>query len=421
MQKIKSALLCFAVILFMIISCDGFGVRAEDAIQEDASNNEASAVQYWHRVVGRGFGDVQNNILAPLIEFQGQLYVGATNDIAGCQIWRSRDGRKWENVVGPKAKTQAGFSNKNNQSVNKFIVFGDWLFAGLWNEVDSAQLWRSADGVNWEAVVGGNSQTKNGFGKLENSGITALGVFKNMLFAGTGSLYCKDGVELWLSKDHGITWKPVAGERFALFTASARESKYFLDMIVFQDVLYIATGDQRTGGSEIWRSRDGLSWEAVVGVPSAYRAGMGNFNHDMIYDLKVFKGRLYAAVYNYAKDGGALWRSIDGRTWEVIVGDAGALYPAGFGESANFGLVSLVSFQNHLYLGTVNEEGSQLWVSDDGLKWQRSIGPGCDIASGFGNTDNRTIVSLLEFKNNLYAGTHNIKDGGELWRLSNKP
>lgn len=408
--------LCFLPSAFFCISAQSEPQVSAAPPAGDSAQAPVLPVARWSRVAKAGLGDPHQRLFGPLVEFQGHIYAGTYNIQTGCQIWRSSDGDYWDPVVGSQAKTPPGFGNKNNVSVNKLIVFGDRLYAGLWNEVDGAQLWCSSDGLKWESVVGGSSQTPNGFGKLENSGITALAGFKEILFAGTGSLFCKDGVELWFSRDEGTTWEPAAGERFAGFTALARESKYFLDLEIFGDALYIATGDQRTGGSEIWRTRDGFYWEAVVGAPSAYRAGMGNPHHDMIYDLEVFKGHLYAGVYNYARGGGALWRSADGAVWEVVAGESGAPYPAGFGDQANHGLVELAAFEGVLYAGTSNEEGAQLWASADGWVWQRIVGPECGLSAGFGNPANRAVISMTVFKNRLYVGVDNPKEGGGIWR-----
>ena len=394
-------------------------VSAGVAQAEPAGYQESEPLQQggWSRVVKGGFGDPGLELVGRLVAFKGSLYAALDHKTGGCQIWRSPDGSHWEIVVGPWAATPAGFGNPPNPSINELLAFGDWLLAGTWNQEHGAELWRSADGVTWEPVVGGGSATPGGFGKHENSGITALGAFKNMLFAGTGSLYCKDGVELWRSKDAGVTWEPIAGERIALRTEMARESKYFLDLAEFKDALYISTGDQRAGGSEIWSTQDGETWKTVVGPPSPYRPGMGNSNDDMIYDLEPFNGALYAGVLNYMHDGGALWRSADGTTWEVISGDPPAPIGPGFGQAGNIGLVSLAAFDGVLYVGTTNETGTQLWRSVDGLSWQPVVGSAAAVPAGFGNPHNRAINSLCVFQEILYAGTHNPAEGAELWRL----
>ena len=216
-----------------------------------------------------------------------------------------------------------------------------------------------------------------------------------------------------------MTWEPVAGERIALRTELARESKYFLDLVTFRDALYIATGDQRTGGSEIWRTQDGERWEAVVGAPSPYPAGMGNPNHDMIYDLAIYNGFLFAGVLNSAHQGGALWRTTgknDGRGWKVVAGDPPALYGPGFGDEANIGIVSLAEFGGSFYAGTTNEQGAQVWQKDES-GWKQFVGPGAPTPAGFGKSGNRSVNTLQVFKGHLYAGTDNPQEGAEVWRL----
>ena len=385
-------------------------------IQADARDASMRHPSKWTRVIQGGLGDPQVRIITPLIEFKDSLYAGG-HKRGGCRIFRSGDGEHWETVVGTNAATPDGFGNANNESINAFAVLDDWLYAGTWNDVNGGEVWRTRDGIAWEAIVGGGAATANGFGKLENSGVTSLAMFGGALFAGTSSLYCKDGVELWRFSETGRGWEAIAGERIALQTALARESKYFLSMERFNDALYLGTGDQRTGGSEIWRSKDGTNWEAVIGAPSAYRAGMGNPSLDMIYDLTTFKDHLYAAVLSFTHEGGALWRSPEGTTWEVIVGDERSPYPAGFGEAANIGLVSLEPFNNALYASTTNEQGTQIWMSEDGERWQRIVGPDAATPSGFGNPNNRSTNKLYAFKGKLYAATDNPKEGGELWQF----
>ena len=401
---------------FLIAGSMSVGAGTVQAEQAGYRESEPLQQGGWSRVVKGGFGDSGLELIGRLAEFKGSLYAALDHKTGGCQIWRSADGATWEIVVGPGAATPGGFGHPTNKSINELLAFGDWLFAGTWNQDQGAELWRSADGATWQPVVGDASAIPAGFGKHENSGITALGAFKDMLFAGTGSLYCKDGVELWRSKDSGTTWEPVAGERIALQTEMARESKYFLDLAEFNGALYISTGDQRTGGSEIWSTQDGQIWKPVVGPPSPYRAGMGNSNDDMIYDLESFNGALYAGVLNYARDGGALWRSVDGTTWEVVSGDPPAPIAPGFGEAGNIGLTSLAVFGGALYVGTTNETGSQLWRSADGSQWQPVIGQAAAVAGGFGNAHNRAIMTLGVFRGALYAGTHNPAEGAELWR-----
>ena len=203
-------------------------LRLADASAEtlpvSSAETEQAPASGWLQAVHGGFGDPAVNLFNPLVIFRGELYAGDFDQTHGCQLLRSADGVTWERVVGPGAPTAGGFGNPHNQSINTLTVFGDQLYAGTWNEIDDVALWRSPDGTTWEPIVGPGLSMPSGFGKLENSGITALGTFQGRLFAGTGSLYCKDGVEIWMWESKKAIWEPVAGERFTLQTAFARKA-----------------------------------------------------------------------------------------------------------------------------------------------------------------------------------------------------
>ncbi|MCI0412347.1 hypothetical protein L0222_06035 [bacterium] len=376
----------------------------------------------YEKVAIEGFGDPKNVTLGPFVKFQGFLYVAGLNTHSGCQVWRSQDGNRWEIVVGPGAKTASGFGNSKNTSINELLVFRGWLYAGIWNEEQGAELRKTKDGELWQAVVGDGAAVANGFGQLENSGITALNSFKGLLIAATGSLYCnKDapGTEIWISEDEGKSWEPVAGGRFHPQLSLGRDAKYILDLEVFQNRIYAATGDQRQEGSEIWRSADGVSWEPVVGADAKHEVSMGNTGHDMIYDLSVYAGHLYAAVLSHVNQGGALWRSSDGNNWEIIVGDQNSRHPSGFNNKENYGFISLTDFGGRLFLSTANKQGTQLWASENGAQWELILTP--EKSESSDDSANTWILNLTVFQGNLYAGTSNSKEGVEIWRIRSLP
>ena len=372
----------------------------------------------YEKVAVGGLGDPKVETFGPIVEFHGFLYVAGLNVHEGCQVWRSQDGNRWEIVVGPGAKTASGFGNSKNTSINELLVFRGWLYAGIWNEEQGAELWKTKDGELWQAVVGDGAAVANGFGQLQNSGITALKSFKGLLIAATGSLYCNEdapGTEIWLSKDEGASWEPVAGRRFHPQLSLSRDAKYILDLEVFQNKIYAATGDQRQGGAEIWRSADGISWEPVVGAGAKHGTSMGNPGQDMIYDLTVFSGHLYAAVLSHENQGGALWRSSDDLTWEIIVGDKDSRHPSGFNDKENYGFISLAEFGSRLFLATANKQGTQLWTSQNGAEWEQILRP--EKSESIDDTANTWILSMTTYQGNLYATTSNSKQGAEIWRM----
>ncbi len=376
------------------------------------SESQASRDSQWVQVLSGGAGDVERMMINVMTEFQGQLYAGAYHPVTGCEIWRSADGTQWEPVVGPGAPVASGFGTPNNEQVTVLIPIHDSLFAGVWNTKQGAELWRSDTGLAWQPVVGGTAPVPNGFGKLD-TGIIALTVFRDLLFAGTGSR-TKNNAELWVSHDWGINWEPIAGERTALRLALGSQSSYLQDLVVFGDALYVAVGNPGQG-AEIWRTQDGWNWEAVVGAPAAYAAGLGNANWDMIFAMEPFKDLLYAAVTSFRVEApGVLWRSADGQTWEVIQPPEWMENPAqhhGFGD--------LVAIEDALYVSSTPSGGAvpHVWMSRDGQRWARI-------------TDDETfrtanaIPVLYGFRGALYAGTFSYtrgasatKSGAAIWRL----
>ncbi len=348
-------------------------------------------------------------MFSPFAVFGDALYVGAYHPATGCEVWRTIDGASWDIVVGPKAATASGFGNPHNEQITALLATSHWLYAGVWNTTDGAALWRSQDGLTWTALVGGSSAIPAGFGKPD-TGIIALTQFGETLLAGTGSRM-RNNAELWVSRDGGISWEALAGERAALRLALGRDSGYLQDFAIFGDAVYVAVGNPEQG-SEIWRSSDARQWEAVVGSPSANAAGLANPHWDMIFDLEIFRGALYAAVTSSEHDApGALWRSTDGRAWESVhVNEA-------FDRLLHYGISHVFTMGDRLYISTTPTEGEipTLWMSPDGTHWKPILGNEADTPQGLQNPHNIAIAALGEFRGRLYLGTFNHVDGGQVW------
>ena len=111
-------------------------------------------------------------------------------------------------------------------------------------------------------------------------------------------------------------------------------------------------------------------------------------------------------------------RKLVGTAW-IPVGDLG------FGEDENSGVASLKAYDGHLYAGTSNEYGCEVWRYD-GSDWQKLVGRGAATNAGFGNRNNVAAACMEVHDGKLYVGTVNIKystlptvkiesDGGEVW------
>ncbi len=88
--------------------------------------------------------------------------------------------------------------------------------------------------------------------------------------------------------------------------------------------------------------------------------------------------------------------------------------PAGLGDLNNRKVESVTVFQNSLYLTLNNiHTGIEVWRSANGTTWERVN------QDGFGdshNTGSNWSNASAGFKCQLYVGTANALDGGELWR-----
>ncbi|HFD39031.1 MAG TPA: PKD domain-containing protein, partial [Anaerolineae bacterium] len=136
--------------------------------------------------------------------------------------------------------------------------------------------------------------------------------------------------------------------------------------------------------------------------------GFGDPENGILYSLAPFQGHLYAGTYN--SNGAQLWRT--GSDWTAVTTD-------GFGNPYNNSIPHLIEFKNRLYAGTSNwngntnqTEGGEIWRSDDGLNWTQVI------SQGFGDPTNGSIFRLAVFSDTLYAGTHSYTSthGAEIWR-----
>src|SRR3990172_8714768 len=127
--------------------------------------------------------------------------------------------------------------------------------------------------------------------------------------------------------------------------------------------------------------------------------------------MAVFGGYLYIGAGNSAV-GAQLWRSNNGTSW------AQAINP-GFGDPNNQKVEMVFVFQNQLYVSVKNAvTGIEVWRSADGTLWEQVN------QDGFGDSNNSGTNgshATADFLNQLYVGTSNIVDGGELWRMLQQP
>ncbi len=355
------------------------------------------------------------------VDADGTLYIADTNNDR-IQVY----------ALGVDNWTQAninGFGDRRATQVNSFVVYGNYLYAGVKVEgdPDSGQVWRTSDGQNWQKV-----------GENMGNGVSYMINFKDLLYLGS-----QNG-DVWVTSN-GTTWTNLVSGGF---NGSAGEINRFE---VFGDQLYASVWDTDSEGVHIWRTPDGTHW-TEFGEP-----GFGNSNNVGVISSEVFDDWLYYGTANWSGSGAQIWRT-DGSTWEAINTD-------GLGNSENMAVTALEAFNGYLYAGLgINNDGIEVQRTPDGTHWETVVTDGFDevdsnhacalkvvgnrlylliendiaglqiyqtkdgsqfekiAPGGFGDSNNSQMDwgnSTGVFKGALYVGTHNFANGGEIWRYGN--
>jgi hypothetical protein len=389
----------FIGVLVIVLLAGVAGVSASASVARGAHSHSmqelAQEVPGWQQVNSNGFGDPLAGEVSALEAFNGYIYAGTFNPINpapgqlydGARIFRSSDGVNWNPVTDP------GFGNTHDTAppaILDFSIFNGYLFAST-GRGNAAQIWRSMNGVNWARVVNA------GFGDPDIVDLTVLAEYGGGLYVGATKQ--DSGAQIWrtFTGDGNLSnWMQVA-----VGTDPAR----ITGLAVF-DVdggLYAAVQSEAGAPAQIWRSYGGAlgTWTTVVSD------GFGDSNTNATGGMAVFGGYLYVGAGNEV-DGAQIWRTNDGTNWGQVITPA-------FGDTNNRKAEMVHVFQNQLYVSVQNAlTGIELWRSTDGSLWERAN------LDGFGDSNNsgsNWSNATADFLGQLYVGTSNVVDGGELWRM----
>ena len=103
----------------------------------------------WTQVVTNGFGVPQNQYLYAGAVSGGYLYGAVNNATTGVQLWRTANGSDWE-----KATPYDGLGNSNNRSVyhSAMIDFNGRLTLGVTNYASGAGMWQKTLTADFTAI-----------------------------------------------------------------------------------------------------------------------------------------------------------------------------------------------------------------------------------------------------------------------------
>ena len=391
----------------------------------------------WKQLTDNGFGKQSNYGTRGMEIFNGDLYIGTQNNMMS---FFQNQNLEYNSFIAASAFPD--FYALFGDLTHLPIRFGLHLMTFV---SQGCEIWKynySTDSLSM--VVGKNSDSgmKAGFGSHFNAAASVMKEFQGYLYIGTwntpiGSLINPDrkGCELWRSAD-GLHWEQVVGHiaPFAPGGFGNPDNTGAWSIEIFNDYLYVGTMNwdfSDEGGCEVWRSSDGLHWEQVVDYGfrefmsdeelekeaiNTYAWAMEEYNNELY--MGTFNSRLWRN--NEKGTGCQLWKTMDGVNWQKVALPNGlnGASKDGFGEAENYGIRSLVTYNDDLYVGTgtsfFHDHGCEIWRYD-GTYWYPIISD--EVAEvketdvnydGFGNPMNKYIWSMTVTKDNtLWVGTGN--------------
>jgi hypothetical protein len=281
-----------------------------------------------------------------------------TGELDTNEIWRSSDGINWSQV------TTSGslFSARNGNGLvvfnNRLWVIGGWSdpTPGGLNAIRFNDVWSSADGVTWR-------QETAAAAFLPRVGPAAVASGGKLWVIG-GNTAAGNVNDVWSSTD-GIVWTQA--------TASAAfSSRVSPRVVAFNNEMLLIGGESNsTGTNDIWHSADGVTWAQFTPVGPVFAPRMR-------HAVTALNGRVYV-VGGVSKDDYAtgiryndVWSSADGVTWRQETASA-AFSPRS--------LHVLVAYNNELWVvaGFGASVLNDVWRSSDAVNWR--VGFSHDIAA----------------------------------------
>jgi len=277
--------------------------------------------------------------------------------------------------------------------------------------------------------------TNNGFGKQSNYATRGTTIFNGELYIGTQNnlLPQRSTTEEQALSISSAALIPDFYELFGNLTTLPSRIAMHLMTFVSQ-------------GCEIWKynyTTDSLT--KVIGRKSISEipAGFGSHFNAAAAIMHVYKNHLYVGTWNTPlgsfispnRKGCEIWRTSDGVHWEQVVGHNAPYSPGGFGNQDNTGAWSIQTYNDYLYVGTMNWDfsdtgGCEVWRSNDGVHWEQVVDHGFKPFMNTTNSEKEAINTyawnMEEYQGQLYMGTFNsrvwLRDtqgtGCQLWRTS---
>lgn len=323
--------------------------------QEAEANTQNLAVR---TIEDGGFGCKTNLYSWSMESFKDQLYIGTLNIkgkalgmnlflfgqpvfTSGGQVHRgtrASDGTwTWETVLSE------GLTTKKNYGIRKLITIGDYLYGVTGNHETGFEVLQTSDGDTWTSV------NEPGFGNVKNTSGRGMASFKGYLYIGVENR--SEGAQVWRHKietDGSLStdsdWEQVLENGI-----DDDNNTWFSDFLVYNDgdeeYMYSGTLNRENGG-QLWRT-NGDFWENI------FREGNGNPSDTALMKLVLFNNRIYIGTMNF-EEGASLLVSEDERATSFKT-----LFTKGNGNRNNVYMWYMIGFESRLYVGTFHQFGRE--------------------------------------------------------------
>lgn len=323
-------------------------------------------------------GDTYQHISAIEV-YHDALYLGVQTPWPA-QIWRTPDGVRWEGVITGTTET----AQQLGGIVMDFAVVEDALFASTYTSGRGGAIWRTGDGDHWEPVTPLYDSQRWYFDLAE---------FNGKLYAhlslGDTTVYSPNQVVTTGADGH--IWAVAFEPDFAITSLEA-----------IGDALYAGGVRALTQQACLWRF-DGAAWSDVS-------AEIQTSTEGRVLTVAAFGGQLYAVVNERDPDQHlriSLWRSTAGEHWaRVVSDDLDGVRASG----SNVIKAALGVYRNALFLFTYDLGSGAVWRSPDGEQWD-PVAPDGWIS---GNARGVGPSGVAVFRDQLWAGVVDTQGPGEV-------
>ena len=245
--------------------------------------------------------------------------MGCEDDTEPCAahptVWTSADGTAWSRTpADPEVFAESGAMFDVIATDDGVVVVG-----GIVDVVSEEEfylrpaVWHSTDATTWARVWEGD---RVGVTPM-NPGIKAVALSPDGLLVAVGSAEDSSGAPVaavWTSPD-GIAWERVDLDA-AAFRGSSDAGTVILD--VSWNGGFVAVGTDGGVDPALWRSEDGRSWELIEMTGETF-AGTGTISSV----AALGSGFVAAGPHGFADQSGGgyvqLWTSPDGVTWDRVL------------------------------------------------------------------------------------------------------